>query len=30
MSHNPTFYKEKAIGDFLLNDQSPPTDGGFF
>jgi alkylation response protein AidB-like acyl-CoA dehydrogenase len=30
MSHNPVFYKEKAIGDFLLNDEPPPTDGGFF
>lgn len=30
MSHNPVFYKEKAVGDFLLNDQLPPTDGGFF
>lgn len=30
MSHNPISYKEKAIGDYLLNEQSPPTDGGFF
>lgn len=30
MSHNPVFYKEKAIGDYLLNDTAPPTEGGFF
>lgn len=29
-SHNPVFYKEKAIGYYLLNDEPPPTDGGFF
>jgi alkylation response protein AidB-like acyl-CoA dehydrogenase len=29
-SHNPVFYKEKAIGDYLLNDEPPPTDGGYF
>jgi alkylation response protein AidB-like acyl-CoA dehydrogenase len=30
MSHNPFSYKEKAVGDYLLNGELPPTDGGFF
>jgi alkylation response protein AidB-like acyl-CoA dehydrogenase len=29
-SHNPLFYKEQAIGDWLLNDTPPPVDGGYF
>jgi alkylation response protein AidB-like acyl-CoA dehydrogenase len=29
-SHNPLFYKEKAVGDYLLNAVPPPTDGGYF
>jgi alkylation response protein AidB-like acyl-CoA dehydrogenase len=29
-SHNPLFYKEQAIGDWLLNDTPPPVAGGYF
>lgn len=29
-SHNPLFYKEQAVGDWLLNDTPPPVSGGFF
>jgi alkylation response protein AidB-like acyl-CoA dehydrogenase len=29
-SHNPLFYKEQAIGDWLLNGTPPPVDGGYF
>lgn len=30
LSHNPTAYKHKVVGDLLLNGTAPPVDGGFF
>lgn len=30
LSHNPVAYKKKVIGDYVLNGQAPPVDGGFF
>ena len=30
MSHNPLFYKEQVVGDYLLNGTLPPNEGGFF
>jgi len=29
-SHNPLSYKEKAVCDYLLNGEPPPTEGGYF
>lgn len=29
MSHNPLYYKEKALGDFILNDAPTPAGGAF-
>lgn len=29
-SHNPLFYKEQAIGNWLLNETPLPADGGYF
>jgi alkylation response protein AidB-like acyl-CoA dehydrogenase len=29
MSHNPLYYKEKALGDFILNDAPTPLGGAF-
>ena len=30
LSHNPTAYKHKVVGDLLLNGTGLPVDGGFF